>query len=120
MFANLHRRRLDWSFRVYVKRIFEHRFSGNEGFTLEMVLQDSEVVPVQEPSFPLYVFNFKSFPDLLSAEHLDESEMFDLKVVEEFRDILMAGETSTGARITQVQGQSGSRLKLLHLMALHA
>ncbi|MED6117242.1 hypothetical protein PIB30_108216, partial [Stylosanthes scabra] len=171
MFANLHRRRLDWSFRVYVKRIFEHRFSGSEGFTLEMVLQDSEalvnrwvgvikefkmyqmsffivvekkhyirftntrytllfshmtqVVPVQEPSFPLDVFNFKSFPDLLSAEHLDESEMFertsiqsnfdvsgmhinpDLKVVEEFRDILMAGETSTGVRITQVQGQSG-------------
>ncbi|MED6129813.1 hypothetical protein PIB30_111716, partial [Stylosanthes scabra] len=160
----------------------------------------TQVVPVQDPSFPLDVFNFKSFPDLLSAEHLDESEMFDimgevvgkeeprevltskgvrvkrmvvvledlgnnrlccvlfgplvdqimpflneesleplivvlqyfkpsrwnertsiqsnfdvsgmhinpdLKVVEEFRDILMAGETSTGVRITQVQGQSG-------------
>ncbi|MED6140290.1 hypothetical protein PIB30_091758 [Stylosanthes scabra] len=123
IFANLHRRRLDWSFRVYVKRIFEHRFSGSEGFTLEMVLQDSEgvrvhasvpktsvnrwvgvikeikmyqmsffivvekkhyirftntrytllfshmtqVVHVQEPSFPLDLFNFKSFPDLLSA-----------------------------------------------------
>ncbi|MED6136186.1 hypothetical protein PIB30_053716 [Stylosanthes scabra] len=220
MFANLHLRRLDWSFRVYVKRIFEYRFSGSEGFTLEMVLQDSEgvrvyasipkalvnrwvgvikefkmyqmsffivvekkhyirftntrytllfshmtqVVPVQEPSFPLDVFKFKSFPDLLSAEQVDESEMFDimgevvgkeeprevltskgvrvrmvvvledlgnnrlccvffgplsnfdvsgmhinpeLKVVEEFRHILMAGETSTGVRITQVQGQSG-------------
>ncbi|MED6145653.1 hypothetical protein PIB30_027372, partial [Stylosanthes scabra] len=46
MFANLHRRRLDWSFRVYVKRIFEHRFSSSEGFTLEMVLQDSEGVRV--------------------------------------------------------------------------
>ncbi|MED6216201.1 hypothetical protein PIB30_005080 [Stylosanthes scabra] len=46
MFADLHRRRLDWRFRVYVKRIFEHRFSGSEDFTLEMVLEDSEGVKV--------------------------------------------------------------------------
>ncbi|MED6140838.1 hypothetical protein PIB30_097287 [Stylosanthes scabra] len=158
MFANLHRRRLDWSFRVYVKRIFEHRFSGSEGFTLEMVLQDFEgvrvrasvpkalvnrwvgvikefkmyqmsffsvvekkhyirftntrytllfshmtqVVPVQEPSFPLDVFNFKSFPDLLSAEQVDESEMFDImgEVVgkEEPREVL----TSKGVRVKRM------------------
>ncbi|MED6163754.1 hypothetical protein PIB30_083098 [Stylosanthes scabra] len=42
IFSNLHRRRLDWSFRVYVKRIFEHRFFGSEDFTLEIVLQDAE------------------------------------------------------------------------------
>ncbi|MED6141467.1 hypothetical protein PIB30_103719, partial [Stylosanthes scabra] len=60
------------------------------------------VVPVQEPSFPLDVFNFKSFADLLSAEHLDESKIFDImgEVVgkEEPREVL----TSKGVRVKRM------------------
>ncbi|MED6147040.1 hypothetical protein PIB30_040330 [Stylosanthes scabra] len=121
-FSDLHRPKLSWRFRMYVKRIYEHYFPGSDGFTLEIVLQDSECVrvhasipkalvnrwlgvikefkmyemftfivvdkkcyirtirvePVEEPSFPLDVFNFKPFNELLHAESVDENEMFDI------------------------------------------
>ncbi|MED6187675.1 hypothetical protein PIB30_078638 [Stylosanthes scabra] len=36
----------------------------------------TRVEPVEEPSFPLDVFNFKPFNELLHAESVDENEMF--------------------------------------------
>ncbi|MED6178239.1 hypothetical protein PIB30_105661, partial [Stylosanthes scabra] len=79
---------------------------------------------VEEPSFPLDVFNFRPFNELLQAERVDETEMFektsiqsnfdvsglhinpDLKVIDEFRTIILTGENSNGVRNKPMEYQS--------------
>ncbi|MED6182828.1 hypothetical protein PIB30_032396 [Stylosanthes scabra] len=132
--SDLHRQKLNWRFKVYVKRLYEHRFAGSHSYSLEMIIQDSEgvrvhasissqlvkkwvglinefkmyemenfivvdkkpfirstttpfsllfshrtkVKVVEDPSFPLDVFNFKPFTEILNADNVDDSEMFDV------------------------------------------
>ncbi|MED6206855.1 hypothetical protein PIB30_030519 [Stylosanthes scabra] len=156
--SDLHRMKLSWRFRVYVKRLYEHRFSGSDAFSLDMILQDSEGVRVhafissqmvsrwvgvinefklyemenfivvnkkpfirstttpfslqfshrtkvklvEEPSFPLDVFNFRPFTEILNPVNVDESEMFDVmgEVVgkEEPREVV----TSKGVHVKRM------------------
>ncbi|MED6151003.1 hypothetical protein PIB30_078097 [Stylosanthes scabra] len=96
--SDLHRWKLNWRFKVYVKRLYEHRFVGSHSFSLEGVrvhvsissqlvkkwfglineFEMTKVKVVEEPSFPLDVFNFRPFTEILNADNVDESEMFDV------------------------------------------
>ncbi|MED6112849.1 hypothetical protein PIB30_065478 [Stylosanthes scabra] len=126
--SDLHRRKLNWRFRVYVKRLYEHRFTGSDCFTIEMGVRVHASIPrhlvrkwlgiikefrmyemtnfivvdkkpfirstttpftllfshrtrvqvVEEPSFPLDVFNFRPFNEILNGENACDSEMFDI------------------------------------------
>ncbi|MED6204589.1 hypothetical protein PIB30_010443 [Stylosanthes scabra] len=71
MLSDLHRRRLNWHFRVYVKRLYEHRYPGKNGFTLEMVLVDSDGVRVHA-SIPTSLVN-------RWLGNIKEFHMYDMK-----------------------------------------
>ncbi|KAL4390560.1 hypothetical protein AHAS_Ahas03G0157300 [Arachis hypogaea] len=137
--SDINARKLCWNFKVYVIRIWEHpsKFNEKEVGSIEMILQDSkggrghasisktEVNHIMNPTFPLDAFVFKTIPELLTAEKIENSELFgqtsvqihfeisklhinaELKDVLGFRDMLLKGAPSNASRISQMSSQSG-------------
>ncbi|KAL4343056.1 hypothetical protein AHAS_Ahas11G0040200 [Arachis hypogaea] len=100
-------RKLGWNFKVYTIRVWEEpsRFNEKELASIDLIIQDSQdacvntqtlaqkwrgkivqfqlynmttVNPFQNPTFPLEAFRFRTISDIINAERLDGTELFDL------------------------------------------